>query len=80
MKTSSWLVAVLAIIILVGGAFYIFNMPGDGPGPNGNNGGDNGNGEDMVRVASPLPNEILTSPITVLGEARGNWYFEASFP
>lgn len=34
----------------------------------------------LIRVTSPLPNTIISSPITVTGEARGNWYFEASFP
>lgn len=34
----------------------------------------------MVRLTSPLTNSIITSPLTVTGEARGNWYFEASFP
>lgn len=33
-----------------------------------------------VRVASPLPQGVVTSPLTVTGEARGTWYFEASFP
>ncbi len=35
---------------------------------------------DMIRVTSPLPNASVRSPLTVTGEARGNWYFEASFP
>jgi len=35
---------------------------------------------DMVRLIAPLPNSEIVSPLTVKGEARGNWYFEASFP
>lgn len=31
-------------------------------------------------VDSPAPNATVTSPLTVTGEARGTWYFEASFP
>jgi hypothetical protein len=34
----------------------------------------------MVRVSSPSQNSVITSPVTVVGEARGNWYFEASLP
>jgi hypothetical protein len=34
----------------------------------------------MVKVTSPLPNASVKSPLLVTGEARGNWYFEASFP
>lgn len=36
--------------------------------------------KDLIRVSLPRPNEILRSPLTVEGEARGFWYFEASFP
>lgn len=35
---------------------------------------------EMVRVVSPLPGDLITSPVVVKGEARGNWFFEASFP
>jgi len=37
-------------------------------------------GPDRIRVESPSVNSIVSSPLTVRGEARGNWYFEASFP
>ena len=36
--------------------------------------------KDLVRVFSPLPDDIVASPLTVCGEARGNWFFAASFP
>jgi hypothetical protein len=36
--------------------------------------------EDLIRVTVPLVNIAVKSPLTVEGEARGNWYFEASFP
>ena len=35
---------------------------------------------DLIRVATPRPNEAITSPLTIEGEARGYWFFEASFP
>ena len=38
------------------------------------------NHADLIKVFSPIPNEVIASPLTVRGEARGNWYFEASFP
>lgn len=34
----------------------------------------------MITVSAPLPNTKVTSPLLVTGSARGNWYFEASFP
>lgn len=35
---------------------------------------------DLITVTSPLPNAVVSSPITITGEARGTWYFEASAP
>lgn len=36
--------------------------------------------KDLVHVNAPLPGAKVSSPLTVTGSARGNWYFEASFP
>lgn len=35
---------------------------------------------DLIRVAEPRPGEEIKSPFLVHGEARGYWFFEASFP
>ena len=35
---------------------------------------------DLIRVSNPRPNQTITSPMHVTGEARGFWFFEASFP
>lgn len=34
----------------------------------------------LIHIAAPQAGDIITSPLIVSGEARGNWYFEASFP
>ncbi len=34
----------------------------------------------MIQVSAPHANTTVTSPLTVTGQARGTWYFEASFP
>lgn len=34
----------------------------------------------LIRLDSVQPNQTITSPLTLTGEARGYWYFEASFP
>lgn len=34
----------------------------------------------LIRLESPRPNETISSPVTITGEARGYWYFEATFP
>src|SRR3989338_4394401 len=35
---------------------------------------------DLIKVDSPLPNQEISSPLSVTGQARGYWFFEASFP
>lgn len=35
---------------------------------------------DLIRVSSPRPGATILSGATIRGEARGNWYFEATFP
>ena len=36
--------------------------------------------DDLIRLDTPRPGQIIKSPLTITGEARGNWFFEASFP
>jgi hypothetical protein len=36
--------------------------------------------DDKVRLDQPLPYATVRSPLVVSGQARGTWYFEASFP
>ena len=35
---------------------------------------------DLIRLDMPQPNETISSPLTIKGEARGYWFFEADFP
>ncbi len=35
---------------------------------------------DTIVVDTPKSGDIVTSPIHITGKARGNWFFEASFP
>ena len=34
----------------------------------------------LIRVAVPEENAAVSSPLTIRGEARGSWFFEATFP
>jgi hypothetical protein len=34
----------------------------------------------LIRKVTPLPETRVSSPLSITGEARGMWYFEASFP
>jgi len=35
---------------------------------------------DLIVIETPKPGQVISSPIIIKGKARGNWYFEASFP
>lgn len=35
---------------------------------------------DTIRIFTPRPNEEVSSPLIITGEARGTWFFEGSFP
>lgn len=44
---------------------------------------DNGNADekaDLIIAFTPQPGDLVSSPLAVTGEARGYWFFEASFP
>lgn len=34
----------------------------------------------LIRVFTPRIDAVVRSPLTIKGEARGNWFFEATFP
>ena len=63
---------ILTIVILGGIAVYfVVFKPSEVLTPNK---------DDLIKINNPRPNQIIESPLFIKGEARGNWYFEASFP
>lgn len=36
--------------------------------------------QNLIQLTTPIPNEVIKSPLKISGQARGNWFFEASFP
>lgn len=72
MRITSVLGTLALLILLGGGCGKSYTIPEDV-----------GNAEvmaDLIVVTSPQPNDVIASPLTVTGEARGTWYFEATFP
>ncbi|MEY4731421.1 MAG: hypothetical protein RL681_367 [Candidatus Parcubacteria bacterium] len=72
------------ILIQPGGTMYVSDdkagviyrilyRPGQGSGGDGQK-------SNLIRVDSPRPDGFVQSPLVVTGQARGNWFFEASFP
>ncbi|MCR4279654.1 MAG: GerMN domain-containing protein [Candidatus Zambryskibacteria bacterium] len=89
MSTKAIVITVLLLILLGAGAYFAMRGPEANPNdynPPVTNGNNGGNEEpepvqnSMIRIDSPLPGAIVSSPLAITGEARGNWYFEATFP
>lgn len=61
--------AVIAAIAVMAAAVVVFG-----------NGDDDEDTSDLIRVGAPREGDLVSSPLVIEGEARGNWFFEATFP
>lgn len=68
---------VLAIVLALVGIFLLIKKPVvEAPAPIL----EKGEYKDLIKIDTPTVGAEITSPIKISGEARGTWYFEASFP
>lgn len=80
MKIAIPLIAIALVVIGVGVSWKLIENKRQPLIPNTVN-IDNGQRKDeLIRLEYPQPNQLISSPLTIKGEARGNWFFEASFP
>jgi hypothetical protein len=79
MNRTLWLIVILVVAI---GAFFYFDKKSLNAPENGTDQEELGDPVETenIKVSSPLPGQVISSPLTVSGEARGMWYFEATFP
>jgi hypothetical protein len=73
---------IFVALLVAGSVAYIFVAPVKAPTKNGRVTvltTERGNA-DTLRNISIKPGDFIFSPLTVKGEARGTWFFEASFP
>jgi len=67
--TKQLIIIAILLIGLAGAAFLVWdNQPVENPKA------------DLIRVISPKDNAVVQNPLEIKGEARGYWFFEASFP
>ena len=69
---------VLLVVVILGAVLIAAPMPANGPKVDPQE--DTQFVSENVKVSSPRPNAVVLKTFTVIGEARGTWYFEASFP
>ncbi len=70
-QNKSYILIIIALLVVVAGGIYWYFSPSVS-----NRETEYSN----VVVFSPKPEEEIKSPFRVTGEARGTWFFEASFP
>src|SRR3989344_3347381 len=73
------LIGLLIIVALVGGTLLLRSLRG-GSGEPAPEASYTNASPDVIVVTTPASGEEIASPLTVSGEARGTWYFEATFP
>lgn len=66
--------AAIGLLLLVGAAAWYTRLPAPAAER------DPSSEPALIRIKSPLAGETIPNPVTVRGEARGYWFFEASAP
>lgn len=79
MKFKTLIILVVVIALGYWGLVSIKKNPEGGDTQNNVNTGP-AYYKDLVRVDTPKPGSKVNNNVTVRGAARGNWYFEGSFP
>lgn len=62
---------IVAVILLITSVFVFRNRSENA---------NKNTGNDLIRIELPFPNAVTGKEFSVMGEARGLWFFEASFP
>lgn len=79
MVKKIFLVGFGLIVIIVSGLAVIFVFGGPKEKPKENTSYKNATA-DLITVELPFPGAVVGKEFSVIGQARGFWFFEASFP
>ena len=82
------IILIILGLVVIGGAWFLIRKPSTAPSVDYtviNNDSNTPTGtatlsEGSISIDEPKANATTTSPITLSGRARGNWFFEASAP
>lgn len=76
-------ISVLVVVVIAGGVLLAWPAPSSSPAPTPTPSPTPSPQQfisENVIVSDPLPNSSVPRMFTVKGKAKGNWFFEASFP
>ena len=79
MNSKKFFIVFCILFVAAGTGFAIYSQTLDEDVAPQNQAGESEQNSN-INVSSPQPNSVVSSPLIVTGEARGTWYFEASFP
>lgn len=79
-KTVIIPIVILGVVAAAGAAYFMFFQPTEKEKEKTEAEKYIAEKANLIRVFSPKLNDIVASPLKVTGEARGDWFFEASFP
>jgi len=79
-KTIKIAVFLVILLIAVGGSYLLFNYLNKAPVQDPEIIIEPEKKSDLIYLETPLPDQTISSPLTISGQARGTWFFEASFP
>lgn len=65
-------IIVIIVIAAAGAAAWWALSPKESPAPVVN---PPATKDDLIRLDSPRPSQVIKSPLTITGEARGYWFF-----
>ncbi len=79
--------AIASLVVIAGAGLYLWSaQQAVGPSPTAPNEQmpnpeqpKDTLGHPLISVTSPTQNQLISSPLTITGQARGQWYFEATF-
>lgn len=75
-----WILLVIVTVVIAVAAVVLVVVPSPNEGSDAVPQPGEPFATDNVRVDAPRPNASVSTTFAVAGEARGHWYFEASFP
>lgn len=79
MKKILWIACSVILVFILGFIVYVEYVSLTQTGVT-NPGNVTSSTSGIIRVTNLAPNQSISSPLVLRGEARGSWFFEASFP
>lgn len=79
MSKITWIIIAIVILLLAVGGYLGYTMSRQFTRSNNETPSLPFVSEHVI-VTSPIPNALVSSPLQIDGQAKGTWFFEASFP